>query len=493
MTFPSHIAVLDVGKTNAKAVIVDSATGAEIATRTMPNRVLSGPPYPHYDIETLWRFFLTALTEFTRTPGFDAISITTHGASAALLKQGQEKCEAVFRPDLRNNKIEDGLAMPVLDYEHAYPDDIREHYAALRPDFSETASPLLSGGLNLGAQLHYQKTAFPNLFARVHTILTYPQYWAWRLTGIAACETTSLGCHTDLWNPHTGCVSSLVDTLEIAPLLAPVRSAFDVLSHVLPEIATQIGLDHPIPVHCGIHDSNASLLPHLIQRKPPFAVVSTGTWVVIFGVGGRAEKLDSHRDTLINVDAYGRPVPSARFMGGREFEMLMDSIAPVHLEKAIEALPDVVCDQTMVLPSVIKGTGPFPTREMAWLNAENLTPAKRYAAAALYAALMTEVSLDLVGADGPIIIEGPFARNSIYTAALGHLTGREMLALPGSTGTSLGAAMLAGMQPGASTPEPNDLMLPQTFEAYAEKWRSLVKTGAYITPSDPTPHAVHAS
>lgn len=31
----------------------------------------------------------------------------------------------------------------------------------------------------------------------------YPQYWALRLTGIAANEVTSLGCHTDLWNPWT--------------------------------------------------------------------------------------------------------------------------------------------------------------------------------------------------------------------------------------------------------------------------------------------------
>ncbi|PRD43837.1 carbohydrate kinase [Phyllobacterium phragmitis] len=455
MTTPARIAVLDIGKTNAKTVIVDTSTGSEIATRIMPNSVASGPPYPHYDIENLWRFFLEALTQFARSPGFDAISITTHGASAALLG-------------------ETGLAMPVLDYEHIYPDEIRKTYAALRPNFNETASPLLSGGLNLGAQLHYQKNAFPDLFAHVRTILTYPQYWAWRLTGIASCETTSLGCHTDLWNPHTGSFSSLVDTLEIEPLLAPVHSAFDALGPILPEIAHEIGLDTPVPVHCGIHDSNASLLPHLMRREPPFAVVSTGTWVVIFGVGGHPGKLDPDRDTLVNVDAYGRPVPSARFMGGREFELLMQDTASINPAEAIEALPDILRDQTMVLPSVVKGTGPFPTREMAWLNAETLSPAKHYAAASLYAALMTDVSLGLVGADGPILVEGPFAKNSIYTAALGCLTGREVLALPGSTGTSLGAAMLAGMQPGASALEHNNLVLPETFASYAQTWRNLV-------------------
>ena len=43
------------------------------------------------------------------------------------------------------------------------------------------------------------------------------------------------------------------------------------------------------PVLTGIHDSNASLLPHLIDRKPPFAVVSTGTWVIAMAIGGGAE------------------------------------------------------------------------------------------------------------------------------------------------------------------------------------------------------------
>lgn len=41
-----------------------------------------------------------------------------------------------------------------------------------------------------------------------------------------------------------------------------------------------------------------------------------------FAIGGKADALDPARDTLLNVDALGRPVPSSRFMGGREYEML---------------------------------------------------------------------------------------------------------------------------------------------------------------------------
>lgn len=427
MTAYSRIAVLDIGKTNAKVVVLDAATGAEIATARMANTVLKDGPYPHYDVETLWAFTLEACRRFAKDPGFDAISITTHGASAALLDAGGR------------------LAMPVLDYEHEYPQAIRDAYDAIRPPFTETRSPRLSMGLNVGAQLHYQKTVFPEAFAKVAAIVTYPQYWAALLTGVAANEVTSLGCHTDLWNPQTGNYSSLVDTLGIRPLMASIRPAFDALGSLLPEIAETIGVC--VPVHCGIHDSNASLLPHLVGRQAPFSVVSTGTWVINFAVGGDLEHLDPVRDTLANVDAYGRPVPSSRFMGGREFEMLSAEIGPVADEDVRAALSGAIRQKLMLTPNVAPGSGPFPGRTRRWLNADGASGAERHAAACLYLALMNEACLGLIGAKGPTIVEGPFATNGLYLTLLAALTGRPVVAVPGSTGTSQGASLLTGIAP----------------------------------------------
>ena len=181
---PGRVAVIDIGKTNAKVVVIDTGSGEEIAAEKRTNPVLRDGPYPHYDVEMLWNFILAALQRFGREPGFDAISITTHGASAALL-------------DETGN-----LAIPVLDYEHIYPEPVQQTYHGIRPDFAETGSPQLPAGLNLGAQIQFQKTTFPDDFAKVRSIVTYPQYWAGKLTGVQATETTSLGCHTDLWNPR---------------------------------------------------------------------------------------------------------------------------------------------------------------------------------------------------------------------------------------------------------------------------------------------------
>ena len=446
-----RIAVIDIGKTNAKVVLVDGRTGTELAVRKTANRVIAGPPYPHFDIEALWRFLLGSLKDFAAGPGFDALSITTHGASAALLNE------------------EGDLALPVLDYEHLYPDAITEAYAQLRPDFSETSSPALTGGLNLGAQLHYQKTAFPELFAKVATILTYPQYWAYRLTGVPANERTSLGCHTDLWRPFEGHYSDLVDTLGIQERMAPLRSAFDALGPIRPEVADAIDLNFPVPVFCGIHDSNASLLPHLVGYGTPCTVVSTGTWVICFGVGAKPQRLDPSRDTLVNVDANGHAVPSARFMGGREWDLLTRDMAVVPMEEELIAATSVIDAGSMILPSVVMGTGPFPNSHFRWIN-EPRVESERLAAASLYEALMTQTCLDLIEAEGPIIVEGPFAANQLYLGALHTLMKRPIHASEASTGTAIGAALLTGIALDVNMRSITNVL--DGLEDYAREWRS---------------------
>jgi sugar (pentulose or hexulose) kinase len=450
------VAVLDVGKTNVKAVIVDAGERREVAARTRPNRVLTDGSYPHFDVDGIFAFFLQSLKELNSEFEFDAVSITAHGASGALLSA-------------------EGLALPILDYEFRYPADVEAAYDEIRPPFSETFSPRLLGGLNLGAQLHYQKAVFPEAFANAQAIVTYPQYWGWRLTGIAATEVTSLGCHTDLWRPKQGGFSSLVETLGIAGKLAPVRKPSDRLGYVTEEMSAKIGLARPVPLYCGIHDSNASLLPHLGQHEAPFAVVSTGTWVVIFAVGGDLDHLDSKRDTLANVDALGRAVPSARFMGGREFELLTKGQGTA----TPEAIHRVLEERIVMTPSVVPGCGPFPDAEHRVVNASNgLNADETYVAASLYAALMTKACLDLTRAAGPIIVEGPFARNALYAEALSKAIGRSVIVVSSSTGTSVGAALLAV---GSSAPsslqegrEASSHQLPDSFQQYCAEWNRYV-------------------
>ncbi|QPC94862.1 FGGY-family carbohydrate kinase [Mesorhizobium sp. INR15] len=449
-----HIAVIDIGKTNAKVALVDLTTLTEGALHRMANAPLRRPPYPHHDIEALWTFILNSLADLNRARRIDAISITTHGATGALVDASGE------------------LALPVLDYEFDGPDRLAEDYDALRPPFAETGTPRLPLGLNLGAQFFWQKTRFPSDFAKAAAMLMYPQYWALRLTGVAANEVTSLGCHTDLWNPWAAEFSSLVDRLDWRGIMAPVRPARDRLGPILPALAARTGLDPQTPVFCGLHDSNASLLPHLLSDTPPFCVVSTGTWVVSMAVGGKQVALDLARDTLVNVNALGNPVPSARFMGGREFSMLTANKPQACSDSDIAAM---LARKTLLLPSTQQGSGPFPQHAAEWIDAGDITLDQRFAVISFYLALMTTTCLDLIGGDGPTIVEGPFARNRLFTRMLAAATDRAVIASEAATGTSIGAALLAtdrrpAYVKGETTQPPTD----PAWADYIDAWRAAV-------------------
>jgi sugar (pentulose or hexulose) kinase len=458
MTAPRHIAVIDIGKTNAKLALVDLESLTELAVVTRPNVVLPGPPWPHYDVEGHWAFLLNALGHFHRDYGIDAISVTTHGACAVLLAN-------------------DGtLAAPVIDYEHEYPSEIIAAYNALKPDFALTGSPKLAGGLNVGAQIHYQFMIDPSLRDRTAQIVTYPQYWAYRLTGIATTDMTSIGCHTDLWLPREGAFSDLPKALGIEGKIAQVRKSTDILGPILAQISQSTGLLTDTPVSVGIHDSNASLFPYLLTQEGPFSVVSTGTWVIVMSIDGADQPLDPQRDTLINVDARGHAVPSARFMGGREYELIQQGhiTAPT-----ADDVNGVLASSLMILPSVESRTGPYPGQQMSWSGKKpDVGTGRRSVALSFYLAMMTNTCLRLTGAAGPTIVEGPFARNAEFIAMLGAATGRPVLTSDAETGTSIGAALLMGKSARLAAPVQalGSTDLP-AYDTYACRWRSIVESG----------------
>lgn len=450
-----HIAVIDIGKTNAKVAIVDLSNLAEIAIRKTPNVTSTDGIYPHADVEALWKFILESLKALNSEHGIDAITVTTHGATAALLDEHGE------------------LVLPVLDYEFDGPEQRAEGYNSVRPDFSETGSPRLPMGLNLGAQIYWQQQKFPEAFSKVVRLLMYPQYWSYRLSGVVASEVTSLGCHTDLWSPQSSRYSSLVERCGWTSLMAPMHKASDALGPILPEIAQRTGLDAGIPIYCGIHDSNASLVPHLIQRDGPCAVVSTGTWVIAMALGSNLPKLVEHRDTLLNVNAFGQPVPSARFMGGREYQIITADETNVPTDNQITK---VLSEGTMLLPAVVQGCGPFPNSEFRWISADNITSTSRQIAVSYYLGLMTSYCLDLIGAEGDIIIEGPLATNAQFLDMLAAATKRPVFTGSSAvTGTTIGAAMLIAGKAALSRKQHIDHSNYAALKKYAEAWRMHVR------------------
>lgn len=449
------VGVLDIAKSVSRVAVVDLETMVEIDARKTINQLVDEAPYPHFDAEGIWRFILDALGELAREHAIDAICTTTFGSCAALVDDAG------------------GLSLPVLDYDYSGPDVVAPEYDRARPDFSETFSPRLGAGRNLGAQLFWQQRTFPGDFAATRWILTFPQYWAYRLTGIPCSEITSLGCHTDLWNIETDLYSSLVLRQGWLDKMPEVKRASEVLGVVKPELCARVGLKPGTPVHVGIHAQNADLLPHLIDRQTPFAVVATGPRVNVYAPGGSVAGLDPARDSLVYLDAFGRPVPAARFMGGKEYKRLIGEQAPAHVGDA--AVARVLDEPIMLLPSVSEGSGPFPHHKAHWSVPEHtLDQEARFVAVSFYLSLMAAECLEITGADGPTIVEGPFASNRLFIEMLVAATNRGVEAITGAqAGSTIGAALLACMRwPEASRVVREPIKGSPVMSQYAAAWRA---------------------
>ena len=438
------IAVLDIGKTNAKLLAID-ANGRSLAATIRVCRAVNGA----LDSEAVWEWSLAGLRDLATRFDITAIVPVAHGAAGVLVDA-------------------QGPVHPAVDYEAIPPTAIDAEYDALRPAFAHTFSPRLPAGLNLGRQLYWIARTAPDALARATAFLTYAQYFAWRLSGAAASEATSLGCHTDLWRPDIAAPSDLVTRQGWTRLLPPLRRAYDRLGKTRPEL----GLPS-CDVLCGIHDSNAAYLGYLAGAQPPFAVVSTGTWVVCFNGQGNPAKLDPARDTLVNVDANGRPVACARFMGGREYETIAGSATPTEAD-----LARIVERRAMALPSFAQTGGPFPGRKGQIIGTLD-TLGERAAAATLYLALMTRETLDLTGPATRLYIDGAFVANPLYAPLLATLMpAHEIFVSSRTDGTASGAAILARWTGDAPPPTQLDakrvMPLDVDLVAYAAEWRAAI-------------------
>ena len=125
-------------------------------------------------------------------------------------------------------------------------------------------------------------------------------------------------------------------------------------------------------------------------------------------------------------------------MGGREYEIVRagSDVRPTPQDRAA-----VLGGMVMILPAVEPMSGPFPGRPMRWTGTP-ATEGERIAALPFYLAQMTDTCLSLIGAAGPVVVEGPFARNPDFLDMLASLRPAGIEVATSATGTSAGAALL---------------------------------------------------
>lgn len=460
--------VIDIGKTNMKVRTL--ASGGVIGLDlSAPTPVRRDGAYPHFDTDAIWDWLIQSMGRAGSTSCIKKICVATHGAAAALIGAGGKLNHG-------------GLALPVLDYEW---DGVREfdaEYDEVRPSFDESYSPSLPDGLNLGRQLYWQSKRFPAEFQSSLRIVPYAQYWSWRLSGVAASEVSSLGCHTDLWAPTRKSWSSLAKRFGWQHRFAPVRPAWSELGPLLPSVAEATGIPNSCRVLVGVHDSNASYSRFLwLEKATRPTVVSTGTWAISMCPDGTLDRLNEQRDMLANVDVTGESVACARFMGGREYaEICALTGASPGADAGVDAVRATIGENAFALPDFSRGSGPFAARRGEIIG----RPSRGGALATLYLAMMIDHELDLLESRGRIVIEGPFAENKTMCALVAALRpDQQVMRLEDAWGVAHGCLALAHwLDDVREKPATIECARAEVgnLKSYRDEWRRLSTGKAFV-------------
>ncbi|RLE69224.1 MAG: hypothetical protein DRJ43_04290 [Thermoprotei archaeon] len=261
-------------------------------------------------------------------------------------------------------------------------------------------------------------------------------------------EITSLGCHTYLYDMVSGDWSSVAIGLEVpsrSPEIVEVWKAIGSLNQ------------GKVCVTPGIHDSNASLLPYILREKGDFVLASTGTWCVFMYPSAEfsPSRDDVYRDVLYYLDAFGRPIKSARFKCGHEFDhyvrVIREHFGINPLEICLEervAVDTLKQRESFIIPTLIPGSGQFPYSKGRIVgNKFFKDPVVAYHILNLSLAVQSYHALRILtgGVRGTrIIVQGGFAKNDVYLAYLATLMPDcEIVRAEYPEATSLGAAITA--------------------------------------------------
>ncbi len=450
------IAVLDVGKTNKKLVIYDDRMN-QVDAVYAPFPTIKQGNLDIEDIDGIDSWFFDSLKTMGAKYLVKVISVTTHGATGVCL-------------DKYGNP-----SVPVVAYTNEVDDAFHDEFYALAGDRNklqkQTATAEVKPLINFAKLLYFIKKNFPEEFKKTETILFYPQYFSYLLTGRKAADFTYAGCHTYLWDFKSWNWSSVADKLYLRSLLpGSVTRPGNILGKITERVIEKTGLSPDTIVTTGIHDSNSSLIPYLIKGEQNFILNSTGTWCVIMHP---TKTLSFTKDELgkmifYNISANEELVKTAIFMGGLEFETYIDILHTLHdredyLDEETDLIREIVNqNKQFILPGVVRGAGQFPDSDprlidtgkefsLKEMTTGDIIPPlfndykKAYLVLVLSLAMQTKVSIDRINAPegSPIYIEGGFRHNKNYVKLIASLyPGSPVYLTNIDEATSYGAALL---------------------------------------------------
>jgi L-fuculokinase len=475
--------VLDVGKTNKKVLVYDASLSV-VEERSAKIGEIVSDGMKCENIHGIADFFLECAGGFSRRHGIRGVAVSAHGATIGGIDV-------------------DGSVMPVISYTNDPGESLHEEFYAEFGSPGElkktTGTPNFADFLNPAKTLYYLKTRKPEQFRRMRRVLFYPQLFTYLLTGKFCAEPSSAGNHNYLWDFSSMGWSGVAAGLGISGLL-PGRliAPWEPAGAILPEIAGRTGLPAGCVVAGGIHDSNAALLPYILAGEKDFLLNSTGTWCVVMKPEDRFLFSDDElgRTIFFNLSPFGKPVKTAIFMGGFEYEWYMKALAPDNDYSPpafdIAAYREIIARaDSFIIPSVTPGFGLFPGSAARIITGGTTPDAKSLRSCAdrdrvyrllnLSLAVQSLVAFEYAGlGDGTVVyVEGGFRKNSDYLSLLAALCPKSEIRVSDfREASAFGAAVCASIAAGT-------LSMDDTRKIITPEYRSIPRaplgdTGKYV-------------
>jgi sugar (pentulose or hexulose) kinase len=404
------IAVFDIGKTNKKVFLWDTAFQIVFEKQQHFAEIVDEDGFACEDLPALQQWIIQTFTELCQMPEFELIGLnfSAYGASFVYVDRTGEPVAPLY-----NYLKPVSVPFPYADF-------------GGEAEFArKTASPIL-GNLNSGLQVFAARNGvfWPEVFQALH----FPNYLASLFTGKFLSEITSIGCHTAFWDFDKGQYHPWVSAIEdkLAPISGTASLEIDGINYGL-----------------GLHDSSAALVPYLRTVSDEFVLLSTGTWCIAMHPFNdsplTADELAN--DVLCYLQPNGKPVKASRLFGGHFHEEQVARMES-HFGGSYQDLKfsDEAYELKPKTSSVFESA--FASR--------NLTDFADLASA--YDQFMVDLvgqqicSLNLLLKDAPVkqlLVDGGFSKNEWYMRLLARAFPEiEVYAAEVAQASALGAALL---------------------------------------------------
>lgn len=305
---PACTLIFDIGKTTKKALVFNEAFHVLEEKTSMLAEGVDDDGFPCEDLTALVSWVNDMVNYFISRSDYAIthINFSAYGASVVCIDDAGD------------------ALLPFYNYLKSFPPTLESKFKRTYNSdgrISEiTASPWL-GMLNSGLQAYWLKHAKPQHFNKAKTLLHFPQYFPFLLTGKKMCDITSIGCHTMLWDYHQNGYHAWTEAEGIATLFPAVTSPADAFT------VPFRGRD--IVFGSGVHDSSAALMPYLVSMNESFLLLSTGTWNICFNPfnSNPLTSDELQQDCLSYLTYEGNPVKASRIFLGHEHEVQQKALA----------------------------------------------------------------------------------------------------------------------------------------------------------------------